>query len=91
MLIDVRMPTPRFITSIDALVAVSTSGNWTTATLVGSRGASLIVTKHTTMPNVNINSENGHFKQRRRKRTLGNDAQCALGSDEQLGRVKARR
>ena len=39
------MPTPRFITSLTASVALRTSGNCTTATEVGSRGARRMVTK----------------------------------------------
>jgi hypothetical protein len=39
------MPTPRFITSLTASVAFRTSGNCTTATEVGSRGARRMVTK----------------------------------------------
>lgn len=44
MELDVRIPTPWFMISMTASVAFLTSGKWTTATLVGSSGASLIVT-----------------------------------------------
>ena len=36
---DIRMEAPVFIISLTASVAFRTSGNWTTATVVGSRGA----------------------------------------------------
>ena len=41
--INIRMPTPLFITSITASVAFCTSGNCTTATVVGSTGANRMV------------------------------------------------
>ena len=41
--INIRMPTPLFITSITASVAFCTSGNCTTAMVVGSTGANRMV------------------------------------------------
>ena len=72
------------MTSITASVALRTLGKWTTATVVGRTGASLIVTVsryQVRCPAIILNEEGGML-------TFGDDPQSALRSDEQLCRIK---